>query len=199
MSGRATRAAWLFAALLAVAVAAALAWPDAEAVPVRPAPLPRAAAGASPAEPAASYAAVMLARPLFTPDRRPDVADTGPAPAARDRPEPPRLTGILVTSAGRSAIFAALGGGGRATVVNEGGSLGRWRVAAIHAGDVQLAGPEGLRTVRPAYSDAPLAVVAGGQLPQLPQPDTRTVSSPAFPGLATLPNAPVSPAARTSP
>ncbi len=195
------RAPWLLAALLAFGVAAELARPPGNtAGPATTPALPRAIGGAVPGEPAADYAAAMLARPLFAADRRPEAGNATPGPLASLRPEPPRLAGILLTATGRSAIFAAAAGG-HGTVVKEGGSVGPWRVDAIHAGDVLLTGPEGLRTVRPAYSDAPVA--SGSPEPPLPlqtQADTRPFNGlPAAAGAANLLNAPVTPAARIPP
>ena len=67
----------------------------------------------------------------------------------------PRLAGITVTPLGRHAIFASAGNGLPATIVSAGGTVGAWRVEAIHPGDVQVAGPDGRRTLRPTYSDRP--------------------------------------------
>ncbi len=112
-----------------------------------------------------------------------------------------------MTPSGRRAIFAAAAPEGHAAVVSEGGAVGPWRVEAIHAGDVQLAGPDGQRTVHPAYSDAPPAVpqaapaaaVAGVLLPPLPQPDTRPFNAMTQPsGADIFLHAPGFPAARTS-
>jgi len=53
----------------------------------------------------ATRALTALARPLFTQDRRP----TAPVPDATPAPSPtslPRLTGTLVSSAGKRAVFA---------------------------------------------------------------------------------------------
>ncbi|RYJ04119.1 MAG: hypothetical protein EON47_01600, partial [Acetobacteraceae bacterium] len=87
------------------------------ASPRRPAPASPAAATERRQD---DWIAQSLARPLFSPDRRP--APAGAAGAAGDRAEePPRLTGILITSAGRQAIFAV---GDRSLAVREGGGIG---------------------------------------------------------------------------
>ena len=187
------RLAWAAASLLAVGVAVLVSWPAPNAGPVRPAPLPQVDAGSAVSEPSGSEMVVALARPLFTPGRRPETSEAASPLAAPGRPELPRLTGILVTSAGRRAIFAELAGG-HATVVMEGSSVGPWRVEAIRAAEVQLAGPDGRRTVRPSYSQTP--TLAGGQLPLAAQADTKPPSPPSPAAFAIVPNTPVLPAAR---
>ena len=152
------RLAWAAASLLAVGVAAVVSWPAPDTGPVRPAPLPQAEAGSAVSEPSGSEVAAVLARPLFTPGRRPETPEAASPLAAPGRPELPRLTGILVTPAGRRAIFVALEGG-HATVVTEGSAVGPWRVEAIRSAEVQLAGPDGRRTVRPSYSQTPALAV----------------------------------------
>lgn len=199
MNKQATRSTWLLAALLTAGIVAALAWPDRTPLPARPPPPPVQAPGVAPNEPAPDYTAPLLARPLFTPGRRPDPAGATPAMAALRPPEPPRLTGILVTRAGRSAIFAAQPGGLAATVVKEGSRMGPWRVDAIHTADVQLSGPDGQRTVRLAYSDTAQAGAPAAQLPPAFQTDTAPSSLPTPPGFANFFNAPALPAARTPP
>ena len=106
--------------------------------------------------------AAVLARPLFNPDRRP----IGQAPAAsREDAGLPRLSGILITPNGRSAIFAPAGGG-KPAVVAEGGSLGGYVVRTISLDEVVLAGPDGshslsptLDHMRPAVVSAPSVVI----------------------------------------
>ena len=200
------RAAWLLAALLAVGIAAEITLTP---VPPTPAatlpPLPRTDRTRVVAEPVAAYTGLILARPLFNPDRRPEAPGTTPAPAAPGRVEPPRLAGILMTPTGRSAIFATADANGRGTVVREGGTVGAWQVETIHAGDVQLAGPNGRLTVRPTFSDTREAVSgppqparAGILLPQLAMPDTRPLNQPPPLGAPNFFNSPATPAARTS-
>ena len=90
----------------------------------------------------AGWQVTLLARPLFSPGRRPPrVADGG----ART-PGLPRLTGVVVAPDGRRAIFA----GGK--VLAEGAMLGRYRIAAIEVGRVTLQGPEGPEVLRPAFA-----------------------------------------------
>lgn len=117
-------------------------------------PVLAAAQRPSPASPATAaernqddWIAQSLARPLFNPDRRPAPAGTAGASGNRAE-EPPRLTGILITSAGRQAIFAV---GERSLAVREGGGIGSFVVREISGGQVSLTGPAGPRLVRPSY------------------------------------------------
>ncbi len=200
------RAAWLLAMLLAVGIAAEITLKPAPPIPAATLPpLPRTDRGGEAAEPVAAYTGLILGRPLFNPDRRPKAPGAAPSPAAAGQIEPPRLAGILMTPTGRSAIFATADSNGRGTVVGEGGSIGAWQVEAIHAGDVQLAGPNGRRTVRPTFSSSGEAVSglpqparAGILLPQLPQLDTRPLNQPPSQGAPNFFNTPATPAARTS-
>ena len=121
----------------------------------------------------------ILARPLFSPGRRPlapdVVAEATPAAAVL-----PRLAGVLVTAAGKSAIFAAEP---RATVVQEGGKLGRFTVRSIEPGQVVVAGPDGLRTVQPSF-DLSRAARAATPPPQLGLTMPPPGAFPGLPGLA---------------
>lgn len=120
---------------------------------------PRAAA--EPPQPAETlertgeWVATILARPLFSPDRRPPAqaaVEAGPSmPAGL-----PRLTGIMIGPFGRSAIFA--NDGGKPIVVAEGGQIGAWTIRAIKVGEVQVVGPEGARSLRPSFQASPSSV-----------------------------------------
>lgn len=157
---------------LSAAIAGVVAWQistlsDDAPLPRTPLPQTRAEPGAAPrpAEPpgqAAAWAATLLARPPFSPDRRPPGPGAA-APALPDAPLP-RLTGILVTPEGRSAIFA---GQPQPTVVREGGILGRFSVQRIEPGQVILAGPDGPRILRPAF-DAAAPPSQPASLPLIP-------------------------------
>ena len=114
-------------------------------------PLPQAA---TPQVTAAGRAPVrieaMLARPLFTPGRALHHGDRAPAP---EQATPPRLTGLMIVEQRGQAIFA--GPNGKPVVLGEGGRLGPFTVVAVRPDGVELAGPPGLRTLRPS-SDAAL-------------------------------------------
>lgn len=124
--------------------------PRPAASPSRPAPPP--AAGPPGPDPVEGWTATLLARPLFTPGRRPPAAAAAAEPPAAAAAEPPRLAGVLAAPDGARAIFAAEG---RALVVGEGGAVGPFTVRAIADGVVTLAGPGGVRTLRPRFDDAP--------------------------------------------
>lgn len=143
--------------LLAASLGAVIAWEIAASrddVPAAPPPS-RTTSPNLPATPpvmptgverSAGWVATTLARPLFRPDRRPPAATpSGPAPAEEALP---RLTGIMVSGDGRSAIFA---GSPQPIVLREGGRLGGFTVHLIESGQVTLLGPDGLREVRPSF------------------------------------------------
>jgi hypothetical protein len=93
------------------------------------------------------WAATSLARPLFNPDRRPvAVAEAGSNAAAGL----PRLSGIMITEAGRRAIFAATGAG-KPQVVAEGGTVGGNLVQSITLEEVVLVGPDGPHKLHLAF------------------------------------------------
>jgi general secretion pathway protein N len=93
------------------------------------------------------WAATSLARPLFNPDRRPvAVAGSGSNAAAGL----PRLSGIMITEAGRRAIFAATGAD-KPQVVAEGGTVGGNLVQSITLEEVVLVGPDGPHRLHLAF------------------------------------------------
>ena len=115
--------------------------PDPPAVQLRPPThVARAAAAPAVAEADADQVALILARPLFNPSRRP----VGVAAVADAGVQLPRLAGIVIDQAGRSAIFAAADRP-KPVVLREGGRLGGWAVRAIDASAVTLDGPDGTR------------------------------------------------------
>lgn len=93
------------------------------------------------------WVAKALARPLFSPDRRPAAAGATSGGAGQAWP---RLTGTLVSGAGRGAIFA----GPRPIVVREGGRLDGFTVQLIEPGRVTVRGPDGVRVLRPTFDPA---------------------------------------------
>jgi len=93
----------------------------------------------------------ILARPLFVASRRPAARLAGPvAPPANL----PRLTGILVNGDSRSVIFAAPDGG-RPVVAREGTQISGYTVQSIESAQVTLLGPDGPRTLHPAFDPRP--------------------------------------------
>jgi hypothetical protein len=91
------------------------------------------------------------ARPLFTPGRRPPHQSHVKAPTPTTTAGPPRLAGVLVSPAGKAAIFA--GSGPKPVVVREGGRLGQFAVQSIEAGRVTLRGPEGAIVLQPTFEN----------------------------------------------
>ncbi|MBB5372215.1 hypothetical protein [Acidocella aromatica] len=92
-----------------------------------------------------------LARPLFTPSRRP--ADQG-----RGDDGLPRLSAIIVTNGTRSAIFST--DGQKPQILGEGGTVGGYRVRAILPDKVELDSSSGPLTLRPQFITSPPAAVA---------------------------------------
>ncbi len=140
-------------------------------LPALAAPAPAPAADA---DDAGRRVAEVLARPLFSSGRRP-AAQAAAAPPAAVAPLP-RMTGVIVTPAGRRAIF--VNGAGKPMVVTEGERIGVYAVQSIEAGRVTLAGPDGQRVVAPAFDPRP-APRAAGPAPGLP-------GYPGLPGLQGL-------------
>jgi hypothetical protein len=104
-------------------------------------------AAAGKAAAGAAAVAVVLARPLFEPGRRPVTAAT----AAGAPPEKlPRLTGVLVTPAGRHVIFASPVHG-KPVIATEGTHIGNFVVQSIASGEVTVLGPDGAHTIRPSF------------------------------------------------
>ncbi len=101
-----------------------------------------------------------LARPLFSPNRRP------PSPASPDAKRsdgPPRLTAIVLSPNGRQAIFAPQGGG-RAIRLSEGDRLENEVVWSIARGSVTLDGPTGRRVLRTEFESHPQPAIDPNQL-----------------------------------
>ena len=116
---------------------------------------------AAPSGRSADLAAAILARPLLSPSRRPPSAARAPTPAN----ELPRLTGIIISPGGRSAIFA---GKPRALVIPEGGRVGDYIVQQIVPGIVTLNGPLGLVALQPSFDAARAATPVAQGLPLVP-------------------------------
>jgi hypothetical protein len=126
---------------------------DATGGPVGSGPRGAAIDQSAPTETASDQArrweTAILSRPLFNPDRRPSaqaLAGSGEASGL------PRLSGIMITPAGRHAIFASPSGGKQVVVV-EGGSVGGYLVEAISPGEVMLAGSDGKHGVHPTFDN----------------------------------------------
>jgi hypothetical protein len=135
----------------------------------------------------------ILARPLFSPDRRPTSSS---AAVAAPQPPLPRLTGVVVFSSEQRAIFAP-SGNGKSVVVAEGERIGDVLVRRIEAGRVTVLTPDGERVLRPTFdpslpvrsqsSAVPLGPVNPGQIFNLPI--ARVLGTPPFPISERLPSA----------
>lgn len=90
------------------------------------------------------WVATLLARPLFSPSRRPAIS---PAPASGPAALP-RLSGILVSHDRKIAIFA---GGDKLIVLREGGQLANYSVQSIEPDRVTLHGGKGEQVVLPSF------------------------------------------------
>lgn len=137
----------LLGATLATVIGVQLIDGPADSVPSLAAPRRISPAGATAAGapgPNREWITQSLARPLFSPDRRP-----APDAAGAGLSGPPRLTGIMITPGGRSAIFAA---GERQLVVQLGGAIGAFTVQEIAEQQVLLSGPGGPLMLRPSFS-----------------------------------------------
>ena len=130
----------------------------------RPVPPARDSVAVPSADPGPLWVTTLLARPLFSPSRRP-LAVAGPR-AATAAPLP-RLTGVLIGNTTRGAIFAAQTDG-KPIMVTEGNWIGAYRVRSITAGLVILFGPEGELALRPTF--APAAVPSSTGAPPTATP-----------------------------
>jgi hypothetical protein len=114
--------------------------------------------------------AIALAKPLFSPTRRPPQSTQAGAAEDNDLADT-RLAGIVTTPARRLAIFAVKGDKPLKRV--EGDEVSGWRIESITPREVSLSGPSGTKTLQPKFD------------PNLVPP---AVKPP--PGGARLPNAP---------
>jgi hypothetical protein len=175
---RATLAILLVAA---AGLAVTLSWElGAFALPAtRIAPHPRAAVTTAPPEAAPDHTgewiAAFLARPVFSPDRRP-AATIASTPGVRLPEGLPRLSGVLVGPFGRSAIFAA--DGRKPLVVDVGGHIDAWTVRVIDADAVEVSGPGGARTLHPSFASPSDTSLPGTSLPGMSPPGVSPPGAP---------------------
>ncbi|MBB2205321.1 general secretion pathway protein GspN [Gluconacetobacter takamatsuzukensis] len=102
----------------------------------------------------------ILARPLFSPTRRPtDLPGAGDAT--------PRLTGIVVGNGRRRAIFM-IPGQARGRIADVGDSVGPWRIVAIENGAIRVQDPTGEHMMRPDR-DRRTDTRPGGSAPPRPE------------------------------
>ena len=139
-----------------------LAHPDRAIAAARPVHDARPADDASP-DPARiqDWTQIVLARPLFSPSRR-------PASTVVAGPQQPRLSGIVMGPDGRRAIFAG-DGDARGIVAGIGQQAGAWQVQAIDQNSVKVIGPDGLHTLTPARDASASGSADGMGTPALPE------------------------------
>jgi hypothetical protein len=139
----------------AVVLGAVLAWQAMQPADDPPPPSPPPASPVQASEAASldlrilnDIAATVLARPLFSPDRR--LAPPGQQAAPAVSEDLPRLAAVIVGPHGGLAIFED--GSGRPHLAAEGDTLGRFKVGTIAPGQVSLIASEGERVLRPKYA-----------------------------------------------
>jgi hypothetical protein len=152
-----SRAAFLGLGLLGAGLVATLALEMETADPPETSPVARTLAppvavhgGGEKPQRVDGWVAIVLARPLLSPTRRPALEAAATSLAEPAQSGLPRLSGTMVSPGGRSAIFASPEGG-RAVVVAEDGQIGRWTIHSIEAGQVTIDGPDGSRTLKPMF------------------------------------------------
>jgi hypothetical protein len=94
---------------------------------------------------------MILARPVFSPSRRPEAKPSEAAVAEAPAPPAvplPRLTGVVTSPSERLALFAS--SGGKVMELVEGESIGNYVVRSISPSEVILSGPDGERMLRPS-------------------------------------------------
>lgn len=107
-------------------------------------PAPGAASSPLRAPHLAQLVATTLARPLFSPTRRPAQQRDG---SGNTGIADMRLTGIVTAPGERLAIFAVTGA--KPLIVQEGEEVGGWRIEGITPAAVSLSGPGGATTLQP--------------------------------------------------
>ena len=124
--------------------------------------------------------ASVLARPLFSPNRRPEETASG-RDAGPDLADA-RLTGIVTLPPLKIAIFAVKGA--KPLVLSEGESVSGWRIERITPAEISLSGPSGSQTLKPKEDPAlvrtpprPVAAATRG-LPCNPRPPPGTPFRP---------------------
>lgn len=125
-------------------------------------------------ESVAELAGTILARPLFSPDRRPARSSLAPS-ANADQVMLPRLSGVIVSGAHHLAIFAG-SKDGKPIVVVAGQTVGDWSVKAIESDGVVLTDADGSQKLHPAFG--PTATETA-RPPVAPPPDPASVATEA--------------------
>ena len=127
-----------------------------------PQPVTSPAATAT-ADPGEEWVKILLTRPLFDPQRRPEPGK-GDAAASQAAPGLPRLAGTVVGPEGQVAIFMA-GNAAKPVVASKGTRLGAYLVRSVQPGRVTIEGPDGPRVLHPIYENMPSGALRGAGLP----------------------------------
>ena len=110
----------------------------------------------------------VLARPLFSPTRRPPETAQVASSELADK----RLAGIVIEPDRRFAIFAVTGA--KPLTVTEGESVDGWRIESITPTEISLVGPRGSRTLQPV----PETAAARQSRPQRGNAGARSAAQP---------------------
>jgi hypothetical protein len=137
--------------------------------------------------------AAILARPLFSSNRRPPQTAAKDGATSSDLADT-RLTGIVTAPGRRVAIFAV--NGAKPLTLTEGEDVSGWHIESITPREVSLTGPDGTKTLEPkidpnlvhtAQGPAP-AAPAAGRPPGVPAP---AAVAPPRPGIPPVPGPPL--------
>ncbi len=129
------------------------------------------------------YAGLALARPLFSVSRRPPAGSATPSGAASGEPLP-RLSGVIITASQKQAIFQD---SDRSLVRTVGSDIGKYRIVNVELSQVTLTGPNGAKTIKPAYDDAsPVATPPSSIIGKLNSGTFMTVPVPPPPTLGQI-------------
>ncbi|MGC9269971.1 hypothetical protein [Acidiphilium sp.] len=146
---------------LACLALATLLAPQTAPIVMMPAAIPPATITAPPVD-TTRLIAIIAARPLFRPDRRPVAA------VIQGDADLPRLSGILFGPQVAVAIFTP--GSGATRLVTKGERIGAYRLSAITADTVTLTGPGVTLRLTPRFAGSNAAPPPASQTPALQTP-----------------------------
>jgi hypothetical protein len=162
----------VYGAAGALTLLLAVEWlPAADPQVTLPAPTAHAAHGSANvaeavARDTAQWAEAITSRPLFSIGRRPPRHEAGGHAVATTGL--PRLSGIMITGAGRRAIF--MPEGGKPMTLAEGAMVDEYTIRRITPDTVYLSGGKGDMALRPSYDPAHAGMTTAAPAPAFPQP-----------------------------